>query len=165
MSKRYLLTAATLAALTLACSAQAQFGVPPPGSAEGMESGTYGSSIGFDVRGTGRVDRFGRPNDPFNSTDTAQKPVDPREKRDTDTDRIGVPGNARGPGDSRGNAGIGANMNPGLAPGAVGGANPSLSPNLNPGTSLGTGIGNAGPGSSGNAGGGNRGSGAPGTSR
>lgn len=161
MSNRYLLTGAGLAALAFACAAQAQFGVPPPGSAEGTESGTYGSSIGFDVRGTGRVDRFGRPNDPFNPTDTAQKPVDPRDKRDVDTGRIGVPGNARGPGDSRSNTGIGANMNPGLAPGAIGGANPSMSPNLNPGTSLGTGTssGSAGPGA------GTRGSSTSGTSR
>lgn len=160
MSKRYLLSGGALV-LTLACSAHAQFGAPRPGSAEGTESGTYGSSIGFDVRGSGPVDRFGRPNDPFNPTDTAQKPVDPRSKRDTEDSRISVPGNARGPGDSRDNAGIGANMNPGLAPGATGGANPSMSPNLNPGTSLGTGTPSGSPGS----GTGNRSSGTSGTAR
>lgn len=86
-------------------AALAQFGPPAPGSVEGTESGTYGSSIGFDVRGAGTVDRFGRPQDPLNPTDTGRKPVDPRDakdQRDGDAGRIPVPANARSPADGRG---------------------------------------------------------------
>lgn len=111
------------AALILcAGAATAQFTPPPPGSAEGTESGTYGSRSGFDVRGTGTVDRYGRPQDPLNPTDTARKPVDPRDARnkpDADADRIPVPLNARTPGDT-GNAAARPSTAPGGRPSASG---------------------------------------------
>jgi len=146
MAKAYPI-AAGVAALTLCCSALAQFGPPPPGSAQGTESGTYGSSIGYDVRGTGPVDRFGRPYDPMNPTDTGSiKPVDPRdarEKADNAVNRGALPPGT--PDASRAMNAPGANMNPGLSPGSVPGSqpglSPSMSPNMNPG--LGTGSGPA----------------------
>lgn len=141
MSKAYTL-AAGVAALTLTCTALAQFGPPPPGSAQGTESGTYGSSIGYDVRGTGPVDRFGRPYDPMNPTDTGSKPVDPRDtadKRDGADNRGALPPGARTPADSRATNAPGANMNPGLSPGSSPGGPPSMSPNMNPGLGVGTG--------------------------
>jgi hypothetical protein len=144
MSKPYTLAAAGVAALTFSCAALAQFGPPPPGSAHGTESGTYGSSIGYDVRGTGPVDRFGRPYDPMNPTDTERKPIDPRErdKADVDRDRGTLTPGARGPADTRGTMAPGASMNPGLSPGSGPGGQPSMSPNLNPG--LGAGSGSSG---------------------
>jgi hypothetical protein len=148
MSKAYPI-AAGVAALTLACSALAQFGPPPPGSAQGTESGTYGSSIGSDVRGTGPMDRFGRPYDPMNPTDTGSKPVDPRdarEKRDGAENRGALrPGT---PDASRATNAPGANMNPGLSagsgPGGQPSMSPSMSPNMNPGLGAGSGPAPAG---------------------
>jgi len=151
MSKAYPI-AAGVAALTLSCAALAQFSPPPPGSAQGTESGTYGSSIGYDVRGTGPVDRFGRPYDPMNPTDTGSKPVDPRdtkEKADGADTRGAVPSRAGNPAGSRASNAPGANMNPGLSPGSGPGGPPSMSPNMNPGLGVGTG---AAPSGSGNAG-------------
>lgn len=144
MSKCYPLAAAGIAALAFSCAAQAQFGPPPPGSALGTESGTYGSSIGVDVRGTGPVDRFGRPYDPMNPTDTGAKPADPRDKtdkRDADADRAGLPSGARGPAGAANPNAPGASMNPGLSPGSGPGGQPSMSPNLNPGLGAGSGTG------------------------
>lgn len=142
MPKRYTLAAAGVAALAFSCAALAQFGPPPPGSAHGTESGTYGSSIGFDVRGTGSVDRFGRPYDPMNPTDTGSKPVDPRDardKRDSETERGAMPPGARGRAETGGMTGPGANMNPGLSPGSgPGGGQTGMSPNMNPGLGAGT---------------------------
>lgn len=141
MSKAYPIAAA-VAALTLACSALAQYGPPPPGSAQGTESGTYGSSIGYDVRGTGPVDRFGRPYDPMNPTDTGSKPVDPRdarEKRDGAETRFSPPGT---PDATRATNAPGVNMNPGLSagsgPGGQSSMSPSMSPNMNPGLGAGS---------------------------
>ena len=142
MSKPYTL-AAGIAAWLLSSVAMAQFGPPPPGSAQGTESGTYGSSIGFDVRGTGTVDRFGRPYDPMNPTDAgtkaAEKALEKANRRDLDS-APGFP--ARGAGGMRGSNAPGANMNPGLTPGAMPGES-GVSPNMNPGL--------AGPGAAGNA--------------
>jgi hypothetical protein len=128
MSKTPLLSIAGAAALALSWSALGQ-PVPPPGSAEGMESGTYGSSVGFDVRGTGPTDRLGRPNDPSTLPDTSHKPITPKKTDETSPDdrRIGVPPGSRGPGSVPG-----ASMNPGL----TGGDARSVSPNLNPGIGM-----------------------------
>lgn len=146
-----ILAAAGIAAVSLSVGAMAQFGPPPAGSAHGTESGTYGSSIGYDVRGTGPVDRYGRPYDPMNPTDTGRKPVDPREKRDTERDRVPAPG-TQGAIDGRTTAVPGASMNPNLTPGATPGGQPGVSPNLNPG--LGAGTGGATPGARGSGPGG-----------
>jgi hypothetical protein len=158
MSKAYPIAAA-VAALTLACSALAQFGPPPPGSALGTESGTYGSSIGSDVRGTGPVDRFGRPYDPMNPTDTGSKPVDPRdarEKRDGAQNRVAPPPGT--PDASRATNAPGANMNPGLSAGSGPGGQPSMSPSMSPNMNPGLGTGSS-PASAGGSSAGTRGAG------
>jgi hypothetical protein len=129
MYRTTLLAAAGCAALVFSATAAAQF-VPPPGSALGTESGTYGSSIGTDVRGTGSVDRFGRAYDPMNPTDAGSLAAE-RERRERmnrrtppeDKDNVAVP-NANAPG---------ANMNPGLSPAYGARESQSVSPNLNPG--------------------------------
>lgn len=136
MSKACTLALAGSAALIFSCAALAQYGPPPPGSAQGTESGTYGSSIGFDVRGTGTVDRFGRPYDPMDPTDAGSKAAEARLKRERE--KAGDRGTSAG---SLPASQPGASMNPGLSP-AYGSGNPSgMSPNLNPG--LGTGSGTA----------------------
>lgn len=139
MSKSQLLAAAGIAALTLSSPALAQYGPPPPGSAQGTESGTYGSSIGFDVRGTGSVDRFGRAYDPMNPTDVGTKAAEEARKkadrRDSESDRGGDVPSARGAGAPRASNAPGANMNPGLSGGSAARSGSSMSPNLNPGMS------------------------------
>ncbi len=135
MSKACTLALAGSAALILSCAALAQYGPPPPGSAQGTESGTYGSSIGFDVRGTGTVDRFGRPYDPMDPTDAGSKAAEARLKRE----RKKAADVGAAAGDNRANQ-LGASMNPGLSP-AYGSGNPSgMSPNLNPGRGAGSGT-------------------------
>lgn len=68
----------------------AQLGPPPAGSALGTESGSYGSSIGIDVRGSSQADIM-NPHDPIEQTDPKklkeQKEQREREAREKDAAR------------------------------------------------------------------------------
>ncbi len=98
MLKHSVVIAAGLVSLHLTASATAsdetvrlaQLGPAPAGSALGTESGTYGSSIGVDVRGSRQADVM-NPHDPIEQTDPKklkeQQEQKEREAREKDAAR------------------------------------------------------------------------------